>query len=229
MKKSQTTYKNKGFSLVELVIVISVIAILAAVIGIFVIRYIEKGRQAKDVYNANLIKDAINTYPFPSDFQGRDVYYTDPDTGEKEHYKRGWVYVDKDEIRCSDQSTALAMIQAGLVYVSPEMEETLKDNEEDSNKWFPTESTGDYYRKSKISEYCFKNELHVLARRTWNTYQIDVYIDEGGELHLGASASNEERTSEAGHQKDSKTADLFAKKLGFADAKITPIGNQNSD
>ena len=65
-----------------------------------------------------------------------------------------------------------------------------------------------------------------MARNTWNTYQLDVYIDDGGEISLGASASNTQRSG--GHEKDEKTASTFAKKLGFSNAKITPIGEQHS-
>jgi len=217
---------NKGFSLVELIVIIAVMAILASVITISVLRYIEKSRQAMDVYNASLIKDAINTYEFPSNYPGAPVDYTDPETNVTETYMRGWVYVDKDEIRCSDQSTALAMIKAGLVYVSPETEAQLVANEGSTTKWFPTGRDGDYYRHTYVDEYAFQNSLRVKAKQTWNTYQIDVYVDSAGELHLGASASNETRTSEAGHSRDSETARLFAKKVGLDNEMDTPIGNQ---
>ena len=224
MEESGRNRNNKGFSLVELIVVIAIMSILAMVISIAVIHYMEKARQAKDVYHASLIKDALNVYPFASDFQGRDVWYEDPVTHEKEHFRRGWVYVDKDEVRCSDASCALAMIYAGLVHVSPEMEATLAENEESNPAWFPTGPDGDYIRKSDINEYVFKNDITVHARRTWNTYQLDVYVDDQGELHLGASASNAQRVG--GHEKDEKTARLMAQKLGFYDAKITPIGEQ---
>ena len=189
---------NKGFTLVELIIIIAIMAILTAAITLSVIRYIETSRQTIDVYNASLIKDALNIYPFPSDFQGRPVTYTDPITHESETYTRGWVYVDRNEIRCSDQSTALAMIKSGLVIVSPETERALELNEESSTKWFPTGPDKDYIRKSDI--------------------------DEGGELHLGASASNAIRTN--GHAKDTDAAKLFSEKLGFYNAKDTPLGEQ---
>ena len=215
---------NKGFTLVELIIIIAIMAVLAATVSLCVIKYIENARQAKDVYHASIIKDALNVYPFPSNFQGRPVTYTDPITHVSETYTRGWVYVDKDEIRCSDQSTALAMIYAGLVNVSPEFEQHLIDNEEESPRWVPDGPDGDYIRYSNIDEYVFKNDLTVHAKRTWNTYQLDVYIDSEGQLHLGASASNAIRTE--GHAKDEETAKLFANKLGLYDAKITPLGEQ---
>ena len=224
MLKKERKGTNKGYTLVELMIIIAIIAILASVIGVALLRYIEKGRQAKDVYHASLIKDALAAHAFPSDFQGRDMYYTDPKTGATEVFTRGWVYVDKDEIRCSDQSTALAMIDFGLVNVSPEFERNLAANEDSPNRWFPSGPDGDYVRRSDIDEYVFKNELKVKARNTWNTYQLDVYQDDRGEIYMGASASNAVRTE--GHAKDEETASLFAKKLGFYDAKITPIGEQ---
>lgn len=224
--KKQLSSQNKGMSLVELIIIIAIMAILTAAISLSVIRYIENARQAKDVYHASLIKDALNTYPFPSNFQGRDVEYVDPETHQSEHFLRGWVYVDKDEIRCSDQSTALAMIYAGLVIVSPETERKLAENEENSVKWFPSGPDKDYIRRTDIDEYVFKNGLTVCARRTWNTYQLDVYVDDSGELSMGASASNTLRSG--GHEKDAEAAKTFAEKLGFYHAKITPIGEQNS-
>ncbi|MBR0146989.1 MAG: type II secretion system protein [Eubacterium sp.] len=227
MMKVQSKQTNKGYTLVELMVIIAIITILASMIGMGIIRYLEKGRQAKDIYHASLIKDALAAHAFPSDFQGRDMYYTDPETGETEVYRRGWVYVDKDEIRCSDQSTALAIIDFGLVNVSADFEENLAANEGSPYKWFPSGPDGDYVRRSGIDEYVFRNELKVKARNTWNTYQLDVYQDAHGDIYMGASASNAIRTD--GHEKDTETASLFAKKLGFYDAKITPIGEQYND
>ena len=224
MLNRKRNHVNKGFTLVELIITIAIIAVLASVVGLFIIHYLEKSRIAVDVHNAALIRDALNVYPFPSDFQGRVVNYTDPETGDTESYKRGWVYVDKDEIRCSDQSCALALIDAGLVYVSPETAAKIAANEEDPNRWFPSGPDGDYIRRSGIDEYVFRNNLIVKARTTWNTYQLDVYIDNAGEIHLGGSASNAIRTN--GHAKDNDAASIFSHKVGFEHAFITPIGEQ---
>lgn len=41
--------ENKGFSLIELLIVIAIMSILVGIIGIQVVPYLEKSRQAKDI------------------------------------------------------------------------------------------------------------------------------------------------------------------------------------
>lgn len=52
--------QNKGFSLVELIIVIAIMAILAAAIAPALIRYINKSRKADDVTAAGTIATAVN-------------------------------------------------------------------------------------------------------------------------------------------------------------------------
>ncbi len=52
--------KNKGFSLVELIIVIAIMAILAAAIAPALIRYIEKSRKSVDVQMASTIGKAVD-------------------------------------------------------------------------------------------------------------------------------------------------------------------------
>lgn len=52
---------NKGFSLVELIIVIAIMAILAGAIAPALIRYIDKSRKSNDVTAAKDIKTAVET------------------------------------------------------------------------------------------------------------------------------------------------------------------------
>jgi type IV pilus assembly protein PilA len=52
--------KNKGFSLVELIIVIAIMAILAAAIAPALIRYIDKSRKADDVAAAETVNTGVN-------------------------------------------------------------------------------------------------------------------------------------------------------------------------
>lgn len=57
MKKTN----NKGFSLVELIIVIAIMAILAGAIAPALIKYIDKSRKSNDVSAAKTIKTAVET------------------------------------------------------------------------------------------------------------------------------------------------------------------------
>ena len=51
---------NKGFSLVELIIVIAIMAILSAVIGLAIIRYIAKARKAHDIAAADALGASVS-------------------------------------------------------------------------------------------------------------------------------------------------------------------------
>lgn len=53
--------KNKGFSLVELIIVIAIMAILAAAIAPALIRYIDKSRRSDDVAAAETVNTAVQS------------------------------------------------------------------------------------------------------------------------------------------------------------------------
>ena len=59
---------NRGFSLVELIIVIAIMAVLVAVLAPQFLKYVEKSRNATDAQNATAIVSALQTC------------YADPDT-----------------------------------------------------------------------------------------------------------------------------------------------------
>ena len=42
-------HDNKGFTLVEMIIIVAIMAVLAATIAMNVVHYIEKGRESKDL------------------------------------------------------------------------------------------------------------------------------------------------------------------------------------
>lgn len=65
MKKKKN---NKGFSLVELIVVIAIMAVLVGVLAPQFIGYVEKSRQSTDVSNFDTIKSTV------------EVYYADKDT-----------------------------------------------------------------------------------------------------------------------------------------------------
>ena len=53
---------NKGFSLVELIIVIAIMAILIVVLAPQYLKYVERSRNSTDMQNATTIKTAVETY-----------------------------------------------------------------------------------------------------------------------------------------------------------------------
>lgn len=67
--KNEKKMNNKGFSLVELIIVIAIMAVLIAVLAPQYMRFIERGRVASDNDNIKAIEGALQ------------VYYVDPGSG----------------------------------------------------------------------------------------------------------------------------------------------------
>lgn len=53
---------NKGFSLVELIIVIAIMAILVGVLAPQFIKYVESSRQSTDIQNASEIRAAVEAF-----------------------------------------------------------------------------------------------------------------------------------------------------------------------
>lgn len=100
MEKLKKKNNNKGFSLVELIIVIAIMAILVGIVGTQVVPYIEKSRKAKDIqkvsalctdamtaFSSNAAKlDASATYTITMDGSGVtiDTTSTATNTGETE-------------------------------------------------------------------------------------------------------------------------------------------------
>ncbi len=58
MKKTNEK-NNKGFSLVELIVVIAIMIVLVAVLAPVFTKYVEQSRRATDVTNANTIAEAV--------------------------------------------------------------------------------------------------------------------------------------------------------------------------
>lgn len=62
--------KNKGFSLVELIVVIALMAVLVGVLAPVLVRYVEKARQGTDIQNLDSVVDSLEAYFADIDMTG---------------------------------------------------------------------------------------------------------------------------------------------------------------
>ena len=104
MNKKQKSLTNKGFSLVELIIVIAIMTVLVGVLAPQFLKYVERSRKSTDVQNVQAIVTAVQTYA------------ADPMATSK--IATGTITLNNTSTAvataCSDAATATALTDAGI-------------------------------------------------------------------------------------------------------------------
>ena len=72
---------NKGFSLVELIVVIAIMAVLVGVLAPQLMKYVEKSREATDIQNCDSIASSLKAYYSDKEDQTDDVEIVIAGTG----------------------------------------------------------------------------------------------------------------------------------------------------
>ena len=177
----------------ELIIVVAIIMILVGVITPNLIQYIEKANQVLDTNNARAIADAL--YYYSLDVTNEPLRYND---GLKDQNKglRGYVYVDDDEVRCSDELVWNALMDAGLLDGEP------------TSRW-------------NTEQVCHNGRLRVHAK-AWSTYQVDFYFSQDGIIE-GFSYSAIARSGRTTLGNDEEVSRYFSSKISGA-THSTEIG-----
>lgn len=119
MKKTN----NKGFSLVELIIVIAIMAILAGAIAPALIRYIDKSRKSNDVSSCKTIKTAVETalgnedvYAFLTNCGDADTAFTLIEFNPGESTSTATMSNDAMTISgCSEPTTGVSVADVGTL------------------------------------------------------------------------------------------------------------------
>ena len=76
---------NKGFSLVELIIVIAIMAILVAILAPQFLKYVERSRNTADIANAREITNAVIAYAVDTEVEDNEITGATTITVDKTH------------------------------------------------------------------------------------------------------------------------------------------------
>ncbi len=134
--KKKIVKKNKGFTLVELIIVIAILAVLVAILTPQFLKYVERSRNLADIANAREIGKAVEAYFADPDNAGTlkapDVIFVELYRGDGENHKV-WRYNKDSDHLSNEEAVAKALQETGMAEMNGS--EFTKLRCRSKNKW----------------------------------------------------------------------------------------------
>lgn len=223
MKNEEYSEKKlRGFTLIELIVVIAIIGVLSAIIVPNMVGYMETANNTADAENARIISEMIAAEAMIADhveaYTANPWTYTDGTFDPDDH---GYVYVSKNEIRVSSFAIAQLLEEQGFLDDAMDWDDRRSEVKVDG-----IEVAAQYtYDRSKCRKMICK------SNKTWYRYQINI-CDRDGTIKFsfcavsrdkeGARTSNQ---SVATNTQDPTATKIFAEKAGVGEPDyITSFG-----
>jgi prepilin-type N-terminal cleavage/methylation domain-containing protein len=215
MKMNRNNNKNgpnkKGFTLVELITVMAIIAVLAAIIVPNLLKLIEKANNTRD---ANEAKDIGKLIMATAAIDGNINLYNPWSTNLEADGTSSWgyIYVGKDDVRTSSKQMMQMLIDNG--YVKKDAAIRIRGGDVPGDR----------------EQQVFKKDTNLMchSNHNWLAYEIHFRIMSDGNLDISYCATKASTNQLADADADEKATKLFCQfAAGHSDEFAIEHANHN--
>jgi prepilin-type N-terminal cleavage/methylation domain-containing protein len=210
--KKYNNPNRKGFTLVELITVMAIVATLAAIIVPNLLKLIEKANNTRDANEAkDLGKLIMAEAAIDDDLNLYNPWSTNLDADGTSSW--GYIYVGKDDVRTSSKQMMQMLIDNG--YVKPNAAIRRRGGD------VPGEGEQQVYKKDTT--------LMCHSNHNWVAYEIHFRIMPDGNLDISYCATKAGTSQLAEADADEKATKLFCKfAAGHSDEFAIEHANHNN-